>query len=223
MRPQTSKRINKQGERSYRYLCELAYKSKKERCHCVSVNGNLLDKMVMDEILKLSSEKSTLLDDLQTMLKTNQTGTLQSQIKEIETQNAKINREIKKLVTNMAAIEDADIVKEITQAIAERRRAIEANEQKLEELNALLTTQDQESKSIDELIKYLTDFPKLLAEANFDQKRAALRKIIHSVYYDSDKKMITINLIASNSPTSVYLPDVYKMKSSCISVPAKNI
>ena len=222
MRPQTSKRINKQGERSYRYLCELAYKSKKERCHCVSVNGNLLDKMVMDEILKLSSEKSTLLDDLQAMLKTNQTGTLQSQIKEIENQNARLNREIKKLVSNMAAIEDAAIVKEITQAIAERRQAINANEQKLEELNVLITTQDQESKSIDELIKYLTDFPTLLVDANFDQKRAALRKIIHSVYYDSDKKMITINLIASNSPTSVYLADVYKMRSSCTSAPARN-
>ena len=223
MRPQTSKRINKQGERSYRYLCELANKSKKSLCSCVSVNGNLLDEAVMGEILKLSSEKETLLCDLQTMLRTSRSdSTLQTQIKELESRNAKLDREIKKLIGNMAAVDDAAIVKELTQAISERKQAIEANDRKLEELHQLIRTQDAESRSIDELIRSLTDFPALLSEANFDQKRAALRKIVHSVYYDSEKRRVTIHLIASDSPVSVYLPDKYQMRSSCTSVPAKN-
>ena len=224
MRPQTSKRINKYGELSYRYICELSYKSKKACCPCVSVNGNLLDQQVMEEILHLSSEKSTLMLDLQTMLETSQSSSdLHLQIKEIEHRNAKLEREIQKLISNMAAVEEESIVKDISQAITERKQMITDNDSRLQELNALLSTQDQESKSIDELIQYLTDFPALLADANFDQKRSALRKIIQSVYYDYEKKMITINLMGASSATNVYLPEKYQMRSSCTSVPGRSI
>lgn len=224
MRPQTSKRINQSGELSYRYICELSYKSKKKCCPCVSVSGNLLDKQVMDEILHLSSEKSTLMHELQTMLATSQSGSnLPSQIREIENGNAKLEREIRKLISNMATVEDTSIVKDISQAITERKQRIAANDSRLQELNVLLSTQDQESRSIDELIRYLTDFPTMLAEANFDQKRAALRKIIQSVYYDYEKRMVTINLMAAHSSTQVYLPETYQMRSSCTSAPARSI
>ena len=113
----------------------------------------------------------------------------------------------------MAMVDDADIVKEITQAIAERKQSIEANNARLVELNALISTQDEETKAIDELIQYLTEFPAIFKDANFDQKRAALRKIVHSVYYNSDKKQVTINLIGSNNPISVYLDDESRMRS----------
>ena len=214
MRPQTSKRINKQGELSYRYLCELAHKSKKERCSCVSVNGNVLDKVVMHEIIQMSSEPQIVLNDLQLLQQSYQSNNdFLSKIKEIESDNTKLGKEVKKLIANMAMVDDADIVKEITQAIAERKQSIEANNARLVELNALISTQDEETKAIDELIQYLTEFPAIFKDANFDQKRAALRKIVHSVYYDSDKKQVTINLIGSNNPISVYLDDESRMRS----------
>jgi Site-specific recombinases, DNA invertase Pin homologs len=50
MRPKTVKRINKNGEQVFYYMCELKEKSRKSQCDIQNINGNLLDEAVLNAL-----------------------------------------------------------------------------------------------------------------------------------------------------------------------------
>ena len=64
MRPKLSQRVNQNGELIYDYLCELKEKSKRQKCNSKRINGNELDKLVCEEIKKLTSDKSEFMQAL---------------------------------------------------------------------------------------------------------------------------------------------------------------
>lgn len=65
MRPKLSTGTNQNGELIYSYLCTMKEKSKGSRCKMKNPNGNKLDKLVCDEIKKLSAEPSMFLEELE--------------------------------------------------------------------------------------------------------------------------------------------------------------
>ena len=57
MRPKVTNRTTGDGERHFRYLCELKEKSRRHKCSNKDINGNHLDRAVCFEIKKLAEEK----------------------------------------------------------------------------------------------------------------------------------------------------------------------
>jgi site-specific DNA recombinase len=64
MRPKAVQRYNSDGEQVFYYMCEMKEKSKKTRCDNSNINGNLLDKSVINQLITLSKENSPLVGEV---------------------------------------------------------------------------------------------------------------------------------------------------------------
>lgn len=58
MRPKLSQRTNAQGEKIYSYLCETKERSRCQLCNSKNPNGNELDKMICQQIKRISENSS---------------------------------------------------------------------------------------------------------------------------------------------------------------------
>ncbi|WP_277409769.1 recombinase family protein [Lacrimispora xylanisolvens] len=57
MRPKLSGRYNDRGEQIYSYLCSMKEKSRMKCCAIKNADGNLLDRLVIEELKKISEDK----------------------------------------------------------------------------------------------------------------------------------------------------------------------
>ena len=219
MRPQRTNRIYKDtGQPAHRYLCELASKSQKTLCQCVSVNGNVLDKIVVDEIFKiienLNIDQEIIINEL---LNTQQdhisNNDLQQNINTLQQQQANIQHQIDNLINKLAIIEDDDVVDSIQEAIKTRKNDILTIKNKIETLQSTLNTQTQQQSSVEELIQSLLDFKQLFNTANIDIQRSLLREIVQKVEYDYVDKSIIIYFVQGDKHNCVYITDKTHLQS----------
>src|SRR5690625_3536337 len=109
MRPKMG-RVNKEGIQVYYYICEMKEKSKRARCNINNVKGNDLDKLVIDEIKKLSLEGSKLtykLEKDKVNISTTKS-TLTSEINHIKANIDENNRAIDNLVASLSQGEESN-------------------------------------------------------------------------------------------------------------------
>ena len=213
MRPQRTNRIYKDtGEPAYRYLCETASKSHKTKCQCVSVNGNVMDKIIVEEINKICNptpgSTSSIIAKLN-QLKQNYipNNDYNNNIKEIEQNIKTLNKEISNLIDRLATIPiDTSsnlIIESINQGILDRQTKLNQLKHQVSELHTLASTQNLEVTAIDDLVKSLSNFKQLFEEADVNTKRAIVRSIVQKVEYDYTNKQITIYFVQTNTPIYV--------------------
>ena len=64
MRPRMRESFNENGRKNFVYMCELKEKSRCHNCQMKNPNGNILDKVVCEEIKKLAMDNSEFLRDI---------------------------------------------------------------------------------------------------------------------------------------------------------------
>ena len=213
MRPQRTNRIYKDtGEPAYRYLCEVANKSHKTKCQCVSINGNVMDKIIVEEINKICTptpDSTTSIIAKLNQIKQNYipNNDYNTNIKEIEQNIKTLNKEISNLIDRLATIPiDTSInliIESINQGILDRQTKLNQLKQQVSELHTLASTQNLEVTAIDDLVKSLSNFKQLFEEADVNTKRAIVRSIVQKVEYDYTNKQITIYFVQTNTPIYV--------------------
>jgi site-specific DNA recombinase len=62
MRPKTIQRENVNGQQVFYYICELKEKSKRIRCTTHNINGNTLDKSVLNQLIKIALKDSLIFE-----------------------------------------------------------------------------------------------------------------------------------------------------------------
>lgn len=212
----TRTKSKQSGEKvySYSYKCNTSRKSRKAKCSCKSIKASILDKLVLDEIAKLTSpSNSTLIAKLQNAKQSfstpadnlhSQVSTLQSQIKSLTN---KSNNYLDKLVNET----DPSLNDLFRQRLKELQDQIVEKTNKLHELETLLNSTSDEAQSIDELIKTLSNFPELLATSNVDQQRAAIRSLIQRIEYDEKANTLKLTFMHSSEPAVVCINDMSQM------------
>lgn len=186
MRPKLSQRKNKDGELIYDYLCELKEKSKCEKCSMKRSNGNKLDKIVSDEIKKLTEDKKEFISIIKTELNNLNIceDSYQDKIKSLKKLITDIEIKIKALVKSLSQTKETAAEHYILQEINELDKKKHLLLNQIQEIENLSENNAFTDADLDNLTDILLSFSKSFDYMALNQKRTALRTLIYKIIWD---------------------------------------
>lgn len=188
MRPKLTHRKNKNGELVYDYLCELKEKSKSQKCDMKRPSGNELDKLVCEEIKKLSEDKSafmTILKKEQKNLNIND-NSYQEKIKSLCKLKSDNDAKIKSLVLSLTKSEGTSAHNYIIQEINELDKKAKALQTQIQEYENLTKADIMPETQFISLARMLCSFAESFDSMPKEQKRSVIRTFIHKIVWDGE-------------------------------------
>lgn len=203
MRPRTGRR-NKDGTAMFYYMCELKEKSKKVKCQMTNANGNKLDRLVVEELKKLSSSSSALHDRLagdKISIETTRTG-LQAEIEMLEGNIRDNEQSIANLVSSLSQGENMSAARYIIDRINAQALQAERMKERLVELKEKEDANQAQVGSLDVMANMLTSFTKLIDTLDVPQKRDLIRSVVESMVWDGS----IVNIVMFGAGSKKELP-----------------
>ena len=188
MRPKLSQRKNKDGELIYDYLCELKEKSKSQKCDMKRLNGNELDKLVCQEIKKLSEDKSAFM----TMLKKEQKNlnindaSYQEKLRSLRKSKFDNEAKIKSLVHSLTQSENTPAHDYILQEINDLDEKTKSLQTQIQEYEDLAKTGIMSDSEFEGLADMLLSFADSFDSMPIEQKRLAIKTFIKKIVWDGE-------------------------------------
>lgn len=189
MRPKQSNRRNKDNERIFHYLCEKKEKSQKLFCDCKNINGNTLDKLVCDEVKKLSEDNEHFLHLLEKAKKefSKSSDNYEKTIKQLEKNIKKNETSIQNYIRALGENEE-DISKEyINKEIKRLHNENEVINAKIDEINILMNNCEYSESDFDVISSMVSSFAKTVDMMTIEEKRNTIRMLIKRVVWDGEK------------------------------------
>lgn len=188
MRPKLTKRTNAQGELIYTYMCAKKERSRGHCCNIKSVNGNTLDKVIIDEIKKLSEDNSEFMKQVEKSKKV-LVGNLEGYEEQITRLNCEINeneKEIKALVSSLAKASGSVAEDYIVQQIEELHDKSEMLKRRLEDLKQITANHALSDIEFDVIQQMISSFKDSIDDMTVERKRAAIRTCVKKVLWDGE-------------------------------------
>lgn len=189
MRPKLTKRTSSDGEYIYTYMCSTKERSASNRCSIKNLNGNMLDKAIIDEIKKLARDDS---DFLLQLTKTHKV--LEGNMKSYETNLDKLKKELAQSNKEMESYLKALTVskgeaaeKYVVDKINELDRSIQAINVRIEELTQLTQSHALSEIEFDLVKELLLKFKVSIDDMSVEEKRSTLRTFIKKVVWDGTR------------------------------------
>jgi site-specific DNA recombinase len=194
MRPKLSQRFSSEyNETIYDYLCETKEKSRRKNCGCPRANGNTLDRLVCQEVKKLSEDGSEFLLQLEAAK-----AQLRGQSDEQEVLLASLRKElegkeksISGLVNSLAGTGQTSAREYIIQQIDRLHEEKKALAGRIAELENLADSHCISDEDFDILKDMLSSFAASFEHMSLEQKRSALRAFVERVDWDSETAKIS--------------------------------
>jgi len=186
MYPKLTKRLTEEGEPVYTYVCKMKERSKKELCKCRNVNGNLLDRVIIEEIKGLSENKDEFVSQLEKSRRfyTGDREQYEKKLSDLKENQATIEKKILALVDSLADLGDGVARGHVTKRIEDLHKEQEMISSRIMELEGL-TAQHALSDVEFELMKQLLSlFSSSLDTMSVHEKRAAIRTVVRKVAWD---------------------------------------
>lgn len=189
MRPKATSRTGADGERLFRYLCELKEKSRLQKCQNRDINGNQLDRAICFEIKKLLENKSEFNRCLTAGKKTfaDAGNQLAADLERLKKAQRETQKEINALVGSLAKMAGTPGEQSILDGINERSEKNKSIQENIQELEQILQEQNLQSQSFEVLQNMLRSFANTVDEMTVEQKRLAIRMIIKDIIWDGEK------------------------------------
>ncbi|MEZ3455280.1 MAG: recombinase family protein [Oscillospiraceae bacterium] len=188
MRPKLTQRKNRDGEFIYDYLCELKEKSKSQKCGMKRPNGNKLDKIVCEEIKKLSNDKSefmTILKNQHKKKNVNDESYLEK-VKSLRKSKTETEAKIKTLVQSLTQSEGTPAQGYILQGINVLDEMVKKLESQIAEYENLAKTDNMSEEEFQKLAEIMTSFAAAFENMSAEQKRMAIRAFVRKVIWDGE-------------------------------------
>lgn len=186
MRPKIYRRIDENGNKTFAYLCETKEKSRLQQCDTKNPKGNELDKMVCDEIKKLSRNDSTFHKQL-SLLKKQLLSAEESSNSEIALLHSTLAKKQTQISNYMKAISETNqsaateiIINEINKLHAE----IEALKKQIAESTEIANNQGALLPTLDILTDKLSSFADTFDMLSIHEKREILKLLIEKIVWD---------------------------------------
>lgn len=188
MRPKLSQRKNKDGETIYDYLCELKEKSKRQKCDMKRLNGNELDKIIGEEIKKLSEDKSEFMSLIKKEQKTfcDHNFSYKEKLKSLRKSKLDNETTIKSLVRSLSESDNKVAHEYIFQEINEIDKKIKSLQEQIQEYENLVETETMSNGEFEALAEMLLSFVKSFDNMTVEQKRSAIRVFVRKIVWDGD-------------------------------------
>ena len=213
MRPKLSQRKDAQGETIYTYMCTLKERSRGHSCDSKNVNGNMLDKAIVEEIKKLSENSSDFVRQLEQSKKYlagNREAFSQS-IDQLKQEREENETDIRALVSSLSKASGSSAESYIMRQIEEMHEKSESLAKRIEELEELTAPHPLADIEFDIFRDLLSSFKNTIDDMGVEQKRAAIRTVVNKIVWDG--KRIHIYLFGSDDKEGVDLSDNFSVPS----------
>ena len=189
MRPKITGRTTADGERQFRYLCELKEKSRRHKCDNKDINGNHLDRAVCFEIKRLAEDKSELNRRLIAGKKAfvDESDQLTTDLERLKKAQRENQKEINALVNSLAKMAGTPGEQSILDGINQRSEKDKSIQENIQELEQILQEQNLQAQSFAVLRDMLKSFAETMHDMTVEQKRLALRVIVKDIVWDGEK------------------------------------
>lgn len=188
MRPKLTQRRNKDGELIYDYLCELKEKSKSQKCDMKRPNGNEIDRLVCDEVKKISLDSSEFMKHLKRGLRSidYNSESYQETLKDLRKSKVKYETQIQNLVKSLAQADNSAASNYILNQINDTDTKVKAIENQIKEYLEIAKNNTSSEQDFEILSEMLSNTANYIDEMTVEQKRNALRSIIHKIVWDGE-------------------------------------
>ena len=205
MRPKLSKRLDAQGDFIYSYLCAMKEKSRCHVCNMKNANGNMLDRVVCEEIKRLGADSSEFIRQLE-LGRTQLEGNLEGydDLDQLHNALAKNEKKIARLVASLSELEDTATKGSIVKGIDELHSEDELLKSRIAELESLTASHTLSNIEFDIIRQMLTTFRDTIDDMSVEQKRAALRTFVKKVVWDGEN--VHVYLFGSDDSSGIELP-----------------
>ena len=201
MRPRINSNARREadGSQTFYYMCELKERSRLKNCQMCNVNGNVLDKLLCDEIMNFNKPSSNVGKQLDSILQQieKKTSGNREQTEELTKQLSEKKRMIANLMKTLAMNEPTSTLFEYTKNEVERLDSeIKNTENELAKLSYISEQDDKRSEHVDMLVRSLGEFQERFAELSVVDKRDFMRKIIDRIEWDGENAHIFLRRTA---------------------------
>ena len=195
MRPRvnSNKRRNPDGTQTFSYMCEFKERSRKSKCEMCNVNGNVLDKLLCDEIMNYNQPQSSIGKKLDIILSQigKKTDDNREKIDALNRMLSEKKRMIANLMKVLAMSEESSAMFTYTKNEVERLDSeIRSAKTELAQLSYLSEQDDLRSEQIDILVKSLGEFRERFEELSVVEKRDFMRRIVDRIEWDGENAHI---------------------------------
>jgi DNA invertase Pin-like site-specific DNA recombinase len=206
MRPKLSKRLDAQGEFIFSYLCAMKEKSRSHLCKMKNANGNMLDRVVCEEIKKLGADSSEFIRQLE-LGKKQLEGNREEyddNLDQLRSALTKNEKEIAEQVASLSLSEGTVAKGYVIEKIEELHGEGEKIKSRIAEIESLTTSHVLSNIEFDIIRQMLTTFRDTIDDMSVEQKRAALRTFVKRVVWDGEN--VHVYLFGSDDSGGIELP-----------------
>jgi len=188
MRPKTYNRKLESGEKRFGYLCETKEKSQTQLCNIKNPNGNTLDRMVCEEIKKLSNDSSDFIQQLENVKKEIKGNSQEydERLNALKRDFAENEDTIKDLVISLVKAEGTVTYEYISKQIDELHDKSVIIQKRIDELNSLTQEHELSDIEFDIIHDLLVSFGTSFDTMGIEEKRFALRTFIKKIVWDGE-------------------------------------
>lgn len=194
MRVQHGKILKGTGQKQFFYACSLKYNSRCTMCNNSNLDGQAIEKIVINKLRKMSVDRAILISKLTEYKKELSDGGINNECKNINEQLKLIKNSINNVSNTIAWTQD----EEVSQLLVDKLKKLTSEQQlfeaRLKELNNTKKRLEENEINIDEVIKALANFESLIEVCNFEEKKKLLNSLIEKIYWDGDTKNVDIVL-----------------------------
>lgn len=197
MRPRvnSNKRRNADGTQTFYYMCEFKERSRKSKCEMKNVNGNVLDKLVCDEILKFNQPNSVVGKQLNLLMKQSNKSSNDNSVKisDLQKQVGEKRKMISNLMGALARSEDsAAMISYTTKEIERLDDEIKTLQNEITELSFIGEENIERENLIENILDSLKKFKECFNTLTVVEKRDHMRQIIDRIEWDGENAHIFI-------------------------------
>lgn len=221
MRPKQSQRVNANGEKVYSYLCETKEKSRMKNCAIKNPQGNELDKMICDEIKRLSENSSEFVQKLRKAEKIvkGDTKEYDRQIEQLKTSLRQTEKEIQALVDSLSKAGQTAAYGYITDKINVLDEKKQGLETQIQQLKQLMDSDFLSQAQFDILEGMLSSFADTFDSMSIERKRTALRAFIRKIVWDGEN--IHLYLFGAEDNDTISLQEMDELTNEPESEPLR--
>ncbi|MDU2065681.1 MAG: zinc ribbon domain-containing protein, partial [Sporomusaceae bacterium] len=201
MRPKLSKRKDAQGEFIYSYLCAMKEKSRSHVCQMKNANGNMLDRVVCEEIKRLGADSSEFIRQLELAKKQLEGSRAEydDNLDRLRVVLADNEKEIAALVSSLSKAAGTPAEGYIMKQIDELHNKGEVMKSRIAEMESLTANHALSNIEFDLIRQMLGTFKDTMDDMSVEQKRAALRTFVKKVVWDGEN--VHVYLFGSDENT----------------------
>ena len=184
MRPKSTNRFDAQGERVYTYLCETKERSRLQCCSSKNINGNSLDRAVIQEIATLGEDKCVFINELEhskKLLEEDSAGSGGGEASCLRRSLEDNEKEITALISTLGKATGSQAEAYIIQRIEELHCQNLSISLRLDKLSALAAVAEP---TLTQLSQVLSCFGGALDEAGSIFMREAIKNFVKKIVWD---------------------------------------